>query len=92
MAVKQFFKKVIVENRLETPGRETLAAFSFVRMGDDGGAISFLRDLDDNLKSQMQVRVDIVDTKPDNFLFGTAEFAGQNEVGPFNLLFQAIYD
>lgn len=91
-AVKSFFKKVVRENNLEQPGRETLAAFSFVRMGDDAGAIQFLNDLDDNLINQTGINVDIVDTKPDNFLFGTAEFSGREGVGPFALLWDAIYD
>ena len=89
---KSFFKKVVRENNLEAPGRETLAAFSFVRMGDDEGAIAFLEDLDDNLISQLQINVDIVDTKEDNFLFGTGKFQGQEGVGPLAVFWDALYD
>ncbi|NRA43777.1 MAG: hypothetical protein HRU09_02350 [Oligoflexales bacterium] len=62
--VKKFFKKVIKDHHLEDYGRETLAAFSFVRMGDDSGATRSLQDLDDNLIRELGVKVDIVDTKP----------------------------
>jgi hypothetical protein len=92
MRVKSFFQKIIRENNLEQKGRETLAAFSFVRMGDDSGAIRFLEDLDDNLISQMSVNVDIVDTKEDNFLFGTGKYKRQDGVGPFALFWDALYD
>ena len=91
-AVKEFFRRVIRENNLERPGRETLAAFSFVRMGDDPGAKRFLQDLDDNLIPQLNVRVDIVDAKSDNFLFGTDEYFGRSGVGPFALFWDALYD
>ncbi len=91
-AVKQFFKKVIRDNNLESPGRETLAAFSFVRMGDDTKAMQFLEDLDDNLIKELGVTVDIVDTKEDNFLFGTGKYKGKEGVGPFALLWDALYD
>ena len=90
--VKSLFKRIISENNLEQPGRETLAAFSFVRMGDDLGAINFLQDLDDNLIQQLRVNVDIVDTKEDNFLFGTGSFAGKEGIGPFALFWDALYD
>ncbi|MFK7824967.1 MAG: VWA domain-containing protein [Oligoflexales bacterium] len=90
--VKNLFKRIITENNLEQPGRETLAAFSFVRMGDDQGAISFLKDLDDNLISQLGVNVDIVDTKEDNFLFGTGMYSGREGIGPFALFWDALYD
>ncbi|NRA46898.1 MAG: VWA domain-containing protein [Oligoflexales bacterium] len=89
---KNFFKTIIRENNLETPGRETLAAFSFVRMGDDEGAMAFLEDLDDNLISQLGVNVDIVDTKEDNFLFGTGKFQGQEGIGPLAVFWDALYD
>ena len=90
--VKNLFKRIIKENNLEQPGRETLAAFSFVRMGDDQGAINFLKDLDDNLITQLNVNVDIVDTKEDNFLFGTGMYSGREGVGPFALFWDALYD
>lgn len=89
---KNFFKKVIKENNLEAPGRETLAAFSFVRMGDDDGAIAFLEDLDDNLIKQLKINVDIVDTKEDNFLFGTGKFQGMEGIGPLAVFWDALYD
>ncbi len=91
-AVKKFFKKLIKDNNLESDGRETLAAFSFVRMGDDPGAKTFLQDLDDNLIKELDVKVDIVDTKEDNFLFGTGQYKGKEGVGPFALLWDALYD
>ncbi|MBC61564.1 MAG: hypothetical protein CMP11_03830 [Zetaproteobacteria bacterium] len=90
--VKKFFKKIIQENNLEKKERQTLAAFSFVRMGDDPGAIRFIEDLDDNLISQMDLGVDIVDTKEDNFLFGTGNYAKKEGVGPFALFWDALYD
>ena len=91
-AVKQFFGRIIQENGLEQPERQTLAAFSFVRMGDDRGAIKFLKDLDDNLQKELKVKVDIVDTKEDNFLFGTGKYKRTQGVGPFALFWDAIYD
>jgi len=90
--VKDFFRKVVQENALETHGRETLAAFSFVRMGDDRGAAEFLENLDDNLIRDTGIGVDIVDTKEDNFLFGTGKYKGKEGVGPFALFWDAIYD
>ncbi|MCP3922495.1 MAG: hypothetical protein GY714_07920, partial [Desulfobacterales bacterium] len=90
--VKSFFTKVIRNNNLESKGRETLAAFSFVRMGDDQGARKFLQDLDDNLIRETGIRVDIVDTKEDNFLFGTGIYKGKEGVGPFALFWDALFD
>jgi hypothetical protein len=90
--VKQFFSKVVRDNRLEEQGRETLAAFSFIRMGDAPGAASFLKDLDDNLIQELKINVDIVDTKEDNFLFGSGKYAQQSGVGPLAVLWDAIYD
>lgn len=90
--VKRFFKKIVEDHHLDQPGRETLAAFSFIRMGDDYGAIQFLEDLDDNLMAEMNIKADIVDTKEDNFLFGTGKFAGQSSVGPFVVFWDAIFD
>ena len=91
-AVKKFFKRIIQENNLESFGRETLAAFSFIRMGDDPNAEAFLQDLDDNLIRQLNVKVDIVDTKEDNFLFGTGKYTNLEAVGPFAMFWDAIYD
>jgi len=91
-SVKTFFKKIIQENNLEARGRETLAAFSFVRMGDDQAAASYLQQLDDNLIQDIQVNVDIVDTKEDNFLFGTGIYKNREQVGPFALFWDALYD
>ena len=90
--VKKFFKKLIKNHNLEDYGRETLAAFSFVRMGDDSGASRFLQDLDDNLIRETGVKVDIVDTKEDNFLFGTGRYKGYSSVGPFAMFWDALYD
>ena len=90
--VKDFFKKIVVENSLESPGREFLAAFSFVRIGDDHGAIQFLQDLDDNLIYQLRLNVDIVDTVEDNFLFGTGRYQNRKGVGPLGLLWNAVLD
>ncbi len=89
---KQFFKKVIRDNDLESKGRETLAAFSFVRMGDDPTAAQFLKDLDDNLIKELDVKVDIVDTEEDNFLFGTGKYKGKDGVGPFALLWNVLFN
>ncbi len=90
--VKSFFKTIIKDHRLEEKGRETLAAFSFVRMGDDPGAINFLQDLDDNLIQELDIKIDIVDTKEDNYLFGTGRYQGVEGVGPFGLFWSALYD
>lgn len=90
--VKDFIKKVVRNHNLESKGRETLAAFSFVRMGDDKFAERFLEDLDDNLIKELGINVDIVDTKEDNFLFGTGKYKGLEAVGPFALFWDAIYD
>ena len=40
----------------------------------------------------MDVKVDIVDTKEDNFLFGTGKFRKQEGIGPFALFWDALYD
>ncbi|MFK7827587.1 MAG: VWA domain-containing protein [Oligoflexales bacterium] len=90
--VKDFFAKIIRENNLQQSGRETLAAFSFIRMGDDPSAIKFLENLDDNLPKQLNVSVDIVDTKEDNFLFGTGKFANHQGIGPLAVFWDAIFD
>ena len=90
--VFKFFKKFIEENNLEKPGRESLATFSFVRIGDDHGAINFLQDLDDNLIMRTRVNVDIVNVKEDLFLFGEGKYRNQLGIGPFTLFWHAIYD
>ncbi len=91
-SVKKILKHIVKDSNLEKAGRETLAAFSFVQMGDDLGAERFLMDLDDNLIRETGIRVDIVDTKKDDFLFGTGAYLGKTGVGPFALLWDAIYD
>jgi len=91
MQIKQFFKKIIKENRLEEKGRETLAAFTFVQMGDDSMAGKFLEDLDDNLITEMGITIDIVDTKEDNFLFGTGKHKGK-ESGPLALFWDVLFN
>jgi len=90
--VKKFFKAFVRENHLERPGRETLATFSFVQIGDDHGATYFLQDLDDNLIDQMGIQVDLTDVKEDSFLFGTGRYHGRAGIGPFSVLWDAIYD
>ena len=55
-------------------------------------AVKFLEDLDDNLIRELRVNVDIVDTKEDNFLFGTGRYSGEEGVGPFALFWDALYD
>ena len=85
-AVKRFFRRLIRENNLEQEDRHMLAAFSFVRVGDEFGAIRFMQDLDNFL-----IR-DVVDTKTDEFLFGKGVYEGQDGVGPFALLWETIYD
>ncbi len=90
--VKNSLKRMVIDSKLEQAGRETLAAFSFVQMGDDAGAERFLQDLDDNLIRETGIKVDIADTKKDDFLFGTGAYLGKSGIGPFALLWDAIYD
>lgn len=95
-SVKSFFVNLIKQHKLYEKGREYLAAFSFVQMGDDYSATQFLKDLDDNMASYYKKQgvpvVDIIDTKKDNFLFGTDEFKNELWKGPFALLHDAIFD
>lgn len=56
------------------------AAISFVRIGDDPGAIQFLQELDDGSPEYP----DIIDTKADNFIY--------QKNGPQKLLYDAIFD
>jgi hypothetical protein len=101
-AVKAFFKKIIREHHLEKEGRETLAAFTLVRMGDDPDAVAFSKEIDDNLVAKYQgeldtdgtpkVTVDIVDTKEDNFLFGTGKYKGLVGTGPLGLFWEAMFE
>lgn len=58
----------------------TDAAISFLRIGDDPGAIKFLQELDDGSPEYP----DIIDTKPDNFIY--------QKDGPQKLLYDAIFD
>jgi uncharacterized protein YegL len=94
--VKNFFLKLVRDYRLYENGREYLAAFSFVQMGNNPTATKFLTDLDDNMTNfykQNNIKyVDIIDTKKDNFLFGTDEFENSNWKGPFALLHDAVFD
>jgi len=94
--VKQFFLNLVRDYRLYENGREYLAAFSFVQMGDNLCATKFLSELDDNMRNYYiknnVTPVDIIDTKKDNFLFGTDEFENSDWKGPFALLYDAIFD
>jgi hypothetical protein len=94
--VYKFFVDLVRDYRLDTTGREFIAAFSFVQMGDNAAAARFLADLDDNMASYYKRGgvgpVDIIDTKEDNFLFGTGKYEGQTWKGPFALLHDAIFD
>ncbi|MDD9951931.1 MAG: hypothetical protein OXT67_10250 [Zetaproteobacteria bacterium] len=121
--VYRFFQKLVHDHRLDQPGRETLAAFSFIRSGDDERAIRFLTILDDGMKSGLDgsiivdaqgrpvltpggakirkpriaglekgLGVDIIDSKEDNILFGTGLYAGQENVGPLRVMYDAMFD
>lgn len=94
--VYRFFVDLVRDHRLNEKGREYLAAFSFVQMGDDSSAKRFLESLDDNMEQYYRKagvnHVDIIDTKEDNFLFGTGKYSGQAWKGPFALLHDAIFD
>ena len=84
-----FFTKLVKEHNLSDLRRERLAAFTFVQQGDDERAAEFLRHLDDDLKST--IGADVIDTKKDNFIFGTEEkYVGAQ--GPIELLRQAVDD
>jgi len=94
--VYNFFVKLVRDYELYKPGREYIAAFTFVQMGDNAQAAKFLEDLDDNMANYYKRAgigpVDIIDTKEDNFLFGTGKYEGQAWKGPFALLHDAIFD
>lgn len=121
--VYRFFQKLVKNHRLTEEGRQTLAAFSFIRSGDDERAIKFLTVLDDGMEKGLDgtlildeqgnpvltpkgapiykpsiaglengLGVDIIDTKEDNILFGTGEYAGQENVGPLRVMHDAMFD
>jgi hypothetical protein len=90
--VREFFVNLVNKYDLAVKGREYLAAFSFVQMGDDMSATRFLEELDDSMPSKYCAPVDIIDTKKDNFLFGTGEYSAATWKGPFALLHDAIFD
>lgn len=94
--VYKFFVDLVRDYKLYMSGREYIAAFSFVQMGDNALAAKFLSDLDDNMADHYKRAgvgpVDIIDTKEDNFLFGTGKYEGQTWKGPFALLHDAIFD
>lgn len=87
--VIKFFKKMVTDHKLADSGRENLAAFSFIQMGDDDGAEKFLTLLDDKL--QPELGVDIIDTKKDNYIFGT-DPKFKDDCGPLGVLRDAIFD
>ena len=89
-AVKQFFRMMIQENGLMAPGRQFLASFSFVQIGNDHGAVSFLRDLKDDLTWELGYRVDPINIWEDDFLFGTGRYQGRQGVGPFGMLWNTL--
>lgn len=95
-AVFNFFVNFIKTHRLYEPGRQYLAAFSFVQMGDDSSAEQFLQELDDDMERRLAgqkiPKVDIIDTKKDNFIFGTGDYKRQPWVGPLALLHGALFD
>ena len=106
--VYKFFRKLVSENRLDLPGRETLAAFSFIQAGDDIGAENFLTALDDNLIEGYtdstglrynSIGIDIVDYKKDNFIFGTGtpeemidSKGNRSKGGPMAVFWDAMFD
>jgi hypothetical protein len=95
--VKEFFAKLIKDYKLNTEQNKHLAAFSFVQIGDDDNASQFLESLDDDMATYLKKKgintpVDIIDTKKDNFIFGTDKFKNSNWKGPFALFWDAIFD
>jgi hypothetical protein len=99
--VYQFFRKLVAAHALTQPGRESLAAFSFVQAGDDASAEKFLSNLDDNMAKgytdsrgikQPGIGVDIIDYKKDNFIFGTDTYKGASGVGPLGIFWGALFD
>lgn len=87
--VINFFNNMVKDNKLSDNGHENLAAFSFVQMGDDPGAEQFLILLDDKLTPALGV--DVIDTKKDNYIFGTDPKYTQ-DCGPLAVLRDAIFD
>ncbi len=98
-AVAKFFTQLVTKYCLFEPARSHLAAFSFVRIGDDDRAKNFLQWLDDDLPKQIEENlrldpsadVDLIDTKEDNFIFGTGSYKGQRS-GILPLLLDAVFD
>lgn len=87
--VKKFFKAIVKKYKLASPEKKYLAAFSFIQMGDSKSAEKFLTDLDDNMSPS--IGVDIIDTKKDNFIFGTDPKCAQ-DCGPLAIFRDAIFD
>jgi hypothetical protein len=99
--VFNFFKTMVATHELQKPGRETLAAFSFVQAGDEPSAEEFLTALDDKMKEgytdskgvkQSGLGIDIIDYKKDNFIFGTGAYKGLQGVGPLGIFWGAMFD
>jgi len=94
--VKEFFANLIKDHKLYDEKNKYLAAFSFVQIGNDNSASKFLESLDDNMINYLRQKnispVDIIDTKKDNFIFGTDEYKSLDWKGPFALFYDAIFD
>ena len=72
-------------------------------MGDDTGAKRFLTEIDDSMKrwyiknglTEEQAQIDIIDHKPDNFIFGTIDEDDEEyrkNSGPLQLLIESLTD
>jgi hypothetical protein len=89
-----FFKNFVTNktNKLNSPGREKLAAFSFVRMGEKDSTSVFFNYLYHILAPEMRAlgMTDLIHTHSTPRLFGRAQTDSLCD-GPFALLWDAVY-
>ena len=90
--IDSFFNKVVKENSLEVVGKETRAAFTMVNLGTNSRVSEAFFDLKNRLVYYQHLNVDLIEVKHADFLFGIGPHLGQKGVGPFALVWNAIFD
>ena len=90
--IDSFFNKITKENGLEVQGKETRAAFTMVNLGTNRRVSEVFSDLKNRLVYHQHLNVDLIEVKHADFLFGIGPHFGQTGVGPFALVWNAIFD
>lgn len=90
--VERFFEHMTKEHQLEMEGKETRAAFSVINLGSNRRVSEAFNDLKNRLIFDQQLRVDLLEVNHANYLFGVGSHLGQQGVGPFAILWDAIFD